>query len=341
MATYDSFDGHFRFFADSLSNSIERLGKKDTKAFLAHQKMQVETLVKTENKLRRILSKGKFGKTVYKKFIKFICEDKKNILYARPFFRERQKIFTSKIAKALKKGDIGALQKFHFNYQFIKFLVESRNWAKSSEVLRIVKEIEQLREDLVVLNMPLAISRARIFYSRTPPSQLSYMDLIQIAAEGLISAIDKFVLPFSKVFRAVAIGRITGNFISDYSQTLIHFFPKYKKILYRYNKAVGRMGANAPLSDLTANINEGLTKKQRTTQAEVADLAAAASTVSADTTVAVDPDIAESISRFAAPESGRPDIIVENEDAMNSFKAAIKNLSLLERKALALKGVTG
>jgi DNA-directed RNA polymerase specialized sigma subunit len=43
------------------------------------------------------------------------------------------------------------------------------------------------------------------------------MDLVQIAVEGLISAVDKFVLPFSRAFRAVAIGRITGNFITSYS----------------------------------------------------------------------------------------------------------------------------
>lgn len=340
MSAYDNFDPHFRFFGESLNKAIGRLGKRDTKEFLAHQKMQVETLVKTETKLRKVLINGKFGNTVYKKFIKYIREDKRNLLFARPFFRERQKIFTSKVSKALRNRDHKALQKFHFNYQFIQFLVTSRKWKDTSPVMVLVKEIERLRNELVILNMPLAISRARIFYSRTPPSQLSYMDLVQIASEGLLSAIDKFVLPFSKVFRSVAIGRIVGNSISAYSETLIHFYPTAKRVLYRANKSIGRMGSDPDMKELAARVNDGLPKRQKATPDQISDLMAAASCVSADSIVSTDPNLAESISRFSAPDSCRPDVIVEANDSSAVLAAAMAKLSILERKVLILKGIS-
>ena len=340
MSNYNSNDMHFRTFATSLGAALKKLGKRDTKEFLAHQKKQVEGLVALETKLRRLLIKSKFGNSSYRKFIAFIRDEKRNILFARPFFRERQKVFTKRISNALRKKDIKALQRYHFNYQFIDFLLKSRKWAEKSPILQLIREIEKLRQELIVTNMPLAISRARIFYSRTPPSQLSYMDLVQIASEGLMSAIDKFVLPFSKVFRSVIIGRVVGSSISAYSETLIHFYPCDKRLIYRANKVVGKMGgADVDFKKLAHKVNDGLSPKHSTNAVKIADLMAAASCVSADTSPSVDPDLAESIARFSAPDSCRPDVIVESQDAMRHLNNAMKNLSNFEIKLLKLTGV--
>ena len=154
---------------------------------------------------------------VFRDFIKYICEERKNILAARPFFRERQAIFTSKVSNALRDRSEVNLSKFHFNFQFIKFTMKARNWGKDSQIRNLYNQIDSLRTEIIEMNMPLAISRTRIFYSKTPPSQLSYMDFVQIGAEGLMSAVDKFCLPYSKVFRSVIIGRIVGNYIESYS----------------------------------------------------------------------------------------------------------------------------
>jgi DNA-directed RNA polymerase specialized sigma subunit len=341
MPKYDVHDAHFRTFATSLNVAIKKNGERDTKAFLKYQKNQVETLVKLEKELRKELIASKFGNVSYKRFVEYICDEKRNILYARPFFRERQAAFTKRISKALKTRNIEKMKKFHFNFQFIKFVMNSRKWSPKSPISILYEKVNEVRDRLVVMNMPLAISRARIFYSRTPPSQLSYMDLVQTSAEGLLSAVDKFVLPFSKVFRSVAIGRCVGNLIFSYSETLIHFYPREKKILYRANKRIGRLGGeNVDYQELSDNVNDGLTLNQSTTPDKVADLMAAASTVSADTPATIDPDLADSISRFSAPESTRPDIIVEERDLMNHLGLAMKNLSIKERKCLILLGVS-
>jgi len=122
-------------------------------------------------------------------------------------------VFTTNIAKALKEESATALYRYHFNYQFVRFTMALRKWPRGGKIRKLAMKIEAIRTEIVEMNMPLAISRARIFWSRTPRSHLTYMDLVQISCEGLMSAVDKFVLPYSTVFRSVAIGRIVGNLI--------------------------------------------------------------------------------------------------------------------------------
>jgi hypothetical protein len=205
--------------------------------------------------------------------------------------------------------------------------------------------------------MPLGIARARVFYSRTPKSHLSYLDLIQIAAEGMMSGVDKYspgkkgeVDP--KVFRSTMIGRISGNHIEEYSETLIHFFPVDKRKIYRANKLIRHFAGMVDHEKLADQVNEGPAKKKgeesdgdeenvshKTTASEIADLMAAASTVSADSSLPTDPDAPEPITRFAAPEATRPDVQVENRAALVLLAQAEKGLTLWERKLLRLKGL--
>ena len=114
-------ENHFRMFASSLEAAIARENVPDDVNFLKLQKEQVETLVKTEREFRKTIVGYKSGRTgdhIYGAFIKYICEERRNILAARPFFRERQTVFTKSISQALKDRDVKALQKFNFNFHF-------------------------------------------------------------------------------------------------------------------------------------------------------------------------------------------------------------------------------
>ena len=210
-------DNHFRDFAKVLEGAIAEYGALTEETLLERQCHQMEKLAALEDEFRLTLVGSRYGDEIYKAFISFVCDEKKNILYARPFFRERQVVFTTQIGGALKTRSVECLQKFHINYQFVSFVLAQRRWLKRSKVVRLASQISELRNALAIINMPLAISRARIFWSRTPKSQLSYMDLVQICSIGLLSAIDKFVLPFSRVFRSVIIGRCVGDMIESYS----------------------------------------------------------------------------------------------------------------------------
>lgn len=233
---------HFITFAASLEKAIAKYSTVSEESLLKRQKRQVETLVKLEKRFRRALTKHRWGPGIYRDFVKMIVEDKRNILAARPYFRERQNVFTQEISQALKNRNWRALGKFHYNFTFIKWALSIRKWAKGSPLVKLAEQVAAMRCELTEMNMPLAISRARIFWSRTPKAQLSYMDLVQISCEGLMNGIDKFCLPFSASFRAVAIGRITGNLIEDYSidgNTILLSNEGYKRVVdFRYGDKI-------------------------------------------------------------------------------------------------------
>jgi DNA-directed RNA polymerase specialized sigma subunit len=336
-------DPHFKQFAVSLERAIEKYGDLSEETLLERQKRQIETLVALETKLRRSLIAHPWGPNVYKDFVTFICD--KNILAARPYFRERQTVFTNEISKALKKRSDKSLYKFHFNFAFVQYVLRSRRWncKKGAKIVGLANDIAAMRQELIEMNMPLAISRARIFWSRTPKAQLDYMDLVQISCEGLMSAIDKFCLPYSKVFRSVAIGRMVGNFIEQYSETLVHFYPVDKRKIYRANKLVHKFSGIVDFDKLADQINDGVEVEHKTTGTEIASLMAAASTVSADATpVEVNDDgeqMDNAIQRYAADKSVQPDEQVEHKEAVVSMTWAIGHLSLLEQKVLRMYGV--
>lgn len=336
-------DQHFKTFAVSLERAIERYGDLSEESLLERQKRQVETLVELEAEFRKALIRHDWGPTVYKEFTDWICDN--NILAARPFFRERQGVFTAEISKALKTRSDKSLYKFHFNFNFVQWVMRQRKWRsrKGGKVAALADKIAEMRQELIEMNLPLAISRARIFWSRTPKAHLEYMDFVQIACEGLMSAIDKFCLPYSKVFRSVAIGRMVGNFIEGYSETTIHFYPVDKRKIYRANKLVHKYGENIDFDKLTNEINEGVEPEHKTTPTEIASLMAAASTISAD---AVPQDVSDEgemeprqIERFAADKASQPDTLVENAEAAISMNWAIGHLTVFEQKFLKLKGI--
>lgn len=336
------YDAHFRQFANSLQILLS--GYEVTasdKNFTEKQKNQIETLVELEENFRKALIKNPRGKGVYKRFIDYILVDKKNILAARPFFRERQKIFASKISPSIRNKNIKSLSKFAINYIFISFVLEQFTWPPNGRLLRINRDIQQIRKEIVELNLPFAISNAKIFWTKTPRSHLSYMDLIQIATEGLINAIDKFVPPYTPVFRSVAIGRMKGNFMENYSETLLHFYPSDKKKLYRANKS--RRKTDSDIEKIADEVNlKGEKDKLQTTPSEIGDLMAASSHVSIDSVKGISGDDEEDrapINRFADVLDHQPDHQVEETEAVNELYENIEDLTLLEKKFLRLKGL--
>jgi RNA polymerase sigma factor (sigma-70 family) len=344
-------DQHFKKFAISLENAIEKYGGVEEITIVERQKNQVEKLVRLEKEFRKDLIRHPWGPGVYRSFMEMIMEERGNILAARPFFRERQDIFILKIAKALRTQIPKKLYPFAINYQFVRFVMNSRNWRGNrvgGQIVKKAEEIMALRTELVEMNMPLAISRARIFWSRTPRSHLSYMDLVQISCEGLMSAVDKFVLPYSKVFRSVAIGRIVGNFIENYSETLVHFYPQDKRKIYRANKSIGRQPVKGldlvDFDQLAVEVNTDVVEQQQHTNAsELSSLLAAASHVSADSP---QPNMdmeqwttSNPIDRYAADSSCQPDVQFEEAQVRKVLRDAYEELSILEKKLLRMKGL--
>lgn len=345
-------DEHFKLFTQKLAVEIDKYpSAKGREALLKLQQDQMETLADLEKQFRQHLIDSGDPLNIYPQFIVYICDTKKNILASRPFFRERQETFTAHISPSFKRRDHETLKGYHFNFPFISLAITKFGADQDAKLVEIYKKVRDLRIQLVETNMPLAINRARIFWNRTPTAQLSYMDLVQIASEGLLSAIDKFVLPFSSVFRSVAIGRMVGNFIENYSETLVHFYPVDKRKIYRANKVAHKFGAGDEVDyqQIAEQVNDGIEEDEHhTTASEIADLMAAASSVNSGAysmviearEAAMDEESSAGEAAHDHDDSTRPDVIAEQADSYRALTRAISSLSLLEQKILKLKGIS-
>ena len=339
------FDGSFYKLAEEITRAIER--NKDDST----QKDQVETLLDFENKFRENILRYKQSTEVYKKFLQKVCIQNKNILSARPYFRETATTFSSKITPAIKSGDIEALKQFNVNYQFIKFVRD--NWLGPFPKYcgQLYDKVGKSRTILIENNMPLAVNRAKLFYRKTPRSHLTLMDLIGICGMGLAAGIDKWCGPYSPVFRSVCIGRMVGNMIDSYSETMLHFYPSDKRILYKANSIRGRQGIEE-IDKLTKAVNESFKQdekdgksipKNEVTVGGLSDLMQAASTVSADTPInsANHGGVQKEFTIYDYTADPNVDIeadYIEKESTLQMLMFA-QALPLIHRKVLKLKGV--
>lgn len=335
---------------EGFDNSFYRLAAEVTRALEKNkvdgtlQQEQVEELLDAERKFKETILKYRQATEIYKKFLQKVCIQNKNILSARPYFRETAISFSKKITPAIKTEDIESLKTFDINYQFIKFIKEAWLGPFPKRAQQLFERVHTARNKLIENNMPLAINRAKLFYRKTPKSHLSLMDLIEICAMGLAAGIDKWCGTYSPVFRSVCIGRMVGNMIDCYSETMVHFYPSDKRVLYKANSIRGRQGID-DIEELTRAINESFKKdalegksvpKNEVTVPELAALMAAASTVSADATVN---DEGYGVYHFTMdPEQDIEGAYAEKE-ATTKMLSLVKSLPLLHRKVLRLKGI--
>lgn len=336
-------NSHYKQFVASLDGIIFDHLEGDDSDSVSRQKRTVERLCELERQFRDALIRDKRGPEVYKEFVRFVRDQRRNILSARPYFRERQDVFKAKIAPALRERQDKALYQFNINYQFIAFALRVGKFPPSSRIAKIAAKADVVRQKLIEVNIPLAISRARVF-DRYKQQHLEYMDLVQIATGGLIVAIDKFVLPYTKSFGAVLYGRITGDLVEGNSETLVHFFPMYKRLLYTTNKLVKEGKTFEQIADIINAEARAEGRGNVTNYHDLQQLHVAAYTVSGDSPGSPSEEsstgLDESpINRFEADESWRPDVKYEKAQLHRAVKSEINNLTLFERKLLAMKGI--
>lgn len=346
----NSFDDSFYKLAGEVTRTLAR--NKDGSS----QAEQVEELLDAERKFKDTILKYRQATEVYKKFLQKVCIQNKNILSARPYFRETATSFSKNITPAIKTSNIEVLKTFDINYQFITFIRQSWLGPFPKRAEQLFQRVHRAREILIENNMPLAINRAKLFYRKVPKSHLTLMDMIGICATGLAAGIDKWCGKYTPVFRSVCIGRMVGNLIDEYSQTVLHFYPSDKRILYKANSIRARQGIE-DIHALTEAVNKSFAEdkaagksipKANITVSELSYLMAAASIVSADATM-TDSESGSSNNR-AEPSYGvysyTADDTVDIEDSYMKKESTAQMLTLakelptLHKKLLRLKGIS-
>jgi hypothetical protein len=363
----EGFDDSFYELAANVATVIAK-NKKDHPEYdglnsTEAQKRQVEELLDAEKKFKENVLKYRQSTEIYKKFLQKVCIKNRNILSARPYFRETATRFSKNITPAIKSSNIEVLKTFDVNYQFIKFVRD--NWLGKfpPRAQELFDRVHAGRQLLIENNMPLAINRAKLFWRKTPRSHLTLVDLIGISAMGLAAGVDKWCGPYSPVFRSVCIGRMVGNMIDSYSETLLHFYPSDKRILYKANSIRGRKGVDA-YDDLAEAVNNAFQEdakdtvqkdgsikkgksipKNKVKVGELSELMQAASTVSADTSVSTGGKNDGTTSQPFTVYDYTADSSVDTEQDFIDVEQTSKMLALslklpiLNRKLLRLKGV--
>ena len=334
---------YFGAFAKSLEKEI------DNREDGSKQEDQVNGLIDLERRFRKAIIRFGAGRQAYIKFVNLIKKERKNILDARPFFRERQEVFSGKITPAIKANKPEDLYVFDVNFIFIKFVIESWDEDIPPKVLQLYEKVKYARETLIINNLPLAINRAKLFFKKTPKAHLEYMDMIQIASDGLIIAVDKYCGPYTKVFRSVGIGRMTGNMIDSYSDTVIHIYPSLKRILYKANSISNREKIT-DLHDLYNKVQEsfkedvknGKSKPKHVSEQEFVDLMSASTVISStvETEIGTVVDMCDMLSEDFYHIIPSTEEIVEQKQAMDTMSDEIRELTMMEKKVLKMKGVS-
>jgi hypothetical protein len=331
------FDQHFYVLAQEIANAIKN--NKDG----SDQKKQINRLLAAEKAfIKSIWSYPKICSEIYKKFIIHIVVVNRSVLTAQPFFRENSNVFHTEISPALKEGKFKKLKNFAVNFKFIKFIKDNWPGKLPDKAMKYYLEAEKARRILIENNMPLAVNRAKMFYKKAPQSHLDLNDVIGIAAIGLISGIDKWSahVDYSSVFVSLCIGNMTGYMIENQSETLMHFFPSDKTIMYRANTFKHRYGIDDP-NILCTLVNESFAdnKNYKPIQVwELEELFSAASPNSGD--VPANDENAKT-TFFDAYISDKNDLesSLEMKDFLSQLSKYAKQLDILDQKILKLKGV--
>ena len=322
----------------TLANQLTR--EMDGAEAGAGQKEQLELLMKLEDKFRKSILKTSQAKEIYKKFVLYIVADQRNRLLAKPYFRERNDAFNNGISEAIKTGNIKKLQTYHINFLLISFIKENWRGPMPEKTQTFYDKIKKTRNDLIVSNLPQAINQAKIFFRKTPESHLSLSDMVGYCSAGLISGVDKWSGPYSKVWRSTCIAYGVGFMIDAYSKTQIHMSPSDRATLYRINSI--RFKSKSDDEKVISHLlnKEFPNEKARFDSQKISILLSAANVSS--TEAPVDQDESDRTvfvkDYIADAKADVEDSFIEN-DASRKMIECIRKLPYLNQKILRLKGI--
>lgn len=329
----------------NLANGIAKIlkdnnnGKKLTrKEFTAQQKAQVERMMELEKNFKKNINSYKQSDKIYQKFLMYIKIERGNILTARPFFREDSKTFGTYISPAFKKDDVQRIKDFNINYKFMKFVIKNWRGNLPTKALKAWNEHQHVRQKIIENSMPLAINEAMKFYKAVPKSHLTLMDMINASMSGLCIGVDKWVGPFRTVFRSVCIGRMKSNIMELYNQTSLHYYPSDKKIIYKANllKSREKIEDSEVLLDAINGYLKDNDDKRQLEMYELENLLNGSDMKSVETEI---DEEGFSVYDTYFEEENIVESTIEKADLLKNVLVQCKNLKIIERKIIKLKGV--
>lgn len=307
--------------------------------------------MKLEDLFQKTLRKSLAGKQVYDIFCRTVNQDKEYQGKSSIFFRIRDEKF-GPVSKNIQRMNSKELYKAPVNFNFCKFqmsrVVDSSN---KSDLAQILADISSKRQEIVSASLYLAMHRQKVFYSMVKKNpqlgaRASMEDFVQTANLGLFSAVDKYVPDQQKkdAFVSMANGWM-NKYLQEYYHEASSHLTYSSKVSDKAFQAVRFMEENPEQTDeqlqeqldLTDEAFFEVVTKIRNPGAyksldERAFYGAGSDSLRHEhiSDEDLEPDIQY---RAASPE----DLAIE-ADIRNKILNAQRQLSLLQRKILLLKG---
>lgn len=319
-----------------IQSYIKELNQALKDSSLSNTDQEISKLIELEAKFARKLRTVAGGKQIYKDFINYILIER-DLREARPFFRERENMYKDTINKAIKERKPEILHKMKVNYLFCAFAVE-RLQKKDAKLMSIYNEIKALRESLIHKHLHYALNRAKSF-NRGMSGAIDFGDLIQIANEALIVAVDKYVPDEqASAFHTMALGRMISHLISSGDQSLaVSLGSGASRKLYQIKRLLEKTPglSTKEVADIVGMIEEEVSLLMNVTSTKSLDESLNGEDSANDTPSITLLDFLPSV----ADENNDPYLIIEKRDLLVRAAEIFQTLTLLEQKALRLKGV--
>lgn len=280
------------------------------------------------------------GRKVYLAFIEKISRSQGGIKIAKSYFRARQASYLNTVNKAIRDVQPKLMYPVPINYRFCLFAIDTLNAKEEDKkkqpfidaLDKMFTEIKVLREEIINKHLYLALHKAGVYKKSLAGKSTDFEDLIQLANEALVVAVDKYCIDDdSSTFHAMAIGRIISNLITHGAVTSAATVGQHAgKKLYQIRKMIQRY----------PNMNsKDMAKALQIAEDEINDLMAATAYKSLDDKVSDDSDT-RLIDTFVAPTDTQDGFdAVEDQDTRDVLHESFSVLSLLEKKVLQLKGI--
>lgn len=282
------------------------------------------------------------GRKVYMAFIQKISKSQGGIKVAKSYFRARQDSYLDTVNRAIREVQPKLMYAVPINYRFCLFAIQTLESVKDEQdekrlqfvasLEKLFLEIKVLREEIINKHLYLSLHKAKVHKKSWAGGASEFEDLIQLANEALVVAVDKFVMDEdSSSFHGMAIGRIVSNLITNGSQTSSATVGEHaKKKLYQIRKMIQKH-PNLQNREVAEALNIA--------EEEVNDLLASTSYKSLDDKLSDDSET-RYIDTFVAPTTNTDGFeAVEDQEVKDVLHESFSVLSLIEKKVLRLKGI--
>lgn len=279
------------------------------------------------------LRSTKAGRDVYLKFIRDISDAQGGMKKARSYFRIRENMYKTTVNRAIREIKPELIFNVPINFRLCSFAITNFT-GNTKKLAPLFEEIKSLRDQIISRHLYLSLHKAKVFTKNFYNSSVDFEDLVQVANEALVVAVDKYVMgDDSSSFHSMAIGRMIADLISNGSfASSVTIGGHAQKKLYRIRKIL-QNNPNINSREMSAALDIA--------EEEINDLMGATVYKSFSDPVGADGDMTFGDLLLESPDEKitNQESLVIDQNLKDVLKEAYGVLSVVQRKILILKGI--